>query len=98
MSNKTCGECKYYKPYNEKICLYVHRSCVSPKTKACNSFAKPTLFDHLTKSPEVLAEKLVFPSADGWWMSSIIDDGIRFATKEGAIAATVEKLKEVYNE
>ena len=42
MKNKTCGECKYYKPYNEKICLYVHRTCVSPKTKACNSFAKTT--------------------------------------------------------
>lgn len=40
--NKTCGECKHYKPYNEKICLYVHRTCVPPKTKACSSFAKST--------------------------------------------------------
>jgi hypothetical protein len=43
--NKTCGGCKYYKPYNEKICLYVHRTCVSPKTRACNNFAKATSGD-----------------------------------------------------
>ena len=102
MKNKTCGECKYYKPYNEKICLYVHRSCVSPKTKACNNFAMPTVFDRITSSPEVLAPELVHiivceedTSLKGW-TSNIVQSV--FETYEEAYAATVARLKEVYNE
>lgn len=104
MKNKTCGECKYYKPYNEKICLYVHRTCVSPKTQACRSFAKPTLFDRITQSPERLAPKLVYWTLieyDGkihtHWMSTITGEVI-YDSEPEAIAATVAKLKEVYNE
>lgn len=64
--------------------------------EACKYFLerdKPTIFDHIIASEETLAEKLVFPLADGWWMSSIIDDGTRFATREKAFSATVDALK-----
>jgi transcription initiation factor TFIIIB Brf1 subunit/transcription initiation factor TFIIB len=54
-----------------------------------------SVFDQITQSMDVLAEKLVFPLHDGWWMSTVIYDGSRFATKPEAIAATVAKLKEV---
>ena len=103
MSN-TCGECKYYKPYNEKICRYVHRQCVPQKTKACSNFASVTVFDHVTQSMEVLAEKSVYfdcsvCDGDGIgypWCSTLFADGGHFATREKAKAATIEKLKKEY--
>lgn len=69
----------------------------------------PTVFDHITQSPEVLAEKLVYQrnskvihqndkcTVEYWtfsWKSSVIK-GQSFETREGAIAATMKKLKEV---
>lgn len=60
-----------------------------------DEFLYNSVFARITASLEALAEKLVFPLADDWWMSSIIDDGTRFATREGAVAATVNRLKEV---
>ena len=59
---------------------------------------KPTLFDRITASPEVLAEELVyfkeriFP--DDFWGSTLFF-GQSFYSKEEAIAATVAMLKEV---
>lgn len=104
MKNKTCGKCKYYKPYNEKICLYIHRTCVSPKTQACRNFEQATLFDHITQSQEVLAPLLVreYWMADGphivkMWVSKIVPDH-KYKTEAEAIVATLIKLKEVYNE
>ena len=54
-----------------------------------------TVFERLTTSPEVLAEKLVYQLPDGWWVASIVYDGAKFTHRETAIAATVAKLKEV---
>lgn len=64
-----------------------------------------TLFKKITESPEVLAEKLVFNvpfvtvGGKGFdrWYSTIepFDEDIYYYTKAEAIAATVEKLKEV---
>lgn len=55
-----------------------------------------TVFHRITASPEVLAKKLVFweqnPPESGW-TSNIIRDVYR--KYEEAIAATIEKLKEV---
>jgi hypothetical protein len=55
---------------------------------------KQTVFDRITQSPEVLAEKLVEDTMDGTMFYSILtrED---YCTKERAIAATVSKLKEV---
>jgi hypothetical protein len=54
---------------------------------------RKTVFDRITASPEVLAEDLVYESG-AMWMSTLITDAT-FDTLEEAIAATVEKLKEV---
>lgn len=76
--------------------------------KIGESQPKPTLFDRITASPEVLAEKLVYCNVTvkehpdrveltkGWY-STIIRNKV-WSNKEEAIAATVEKLKEVCNE
>ena len=71
-----------------------------------NGKSKPTLFDHITTSPEVLAEKLVY--CEKWtitsehpekgkeheyWSTPFVDN--LYPTKEQAIQATVAKLKEV---
>lgn len=60
-----------------------------------------TLFEQITESPETLAEKLVFwmswHKADGaveWYAVSTVAEG-KWSTKAKAIAATIEKLKEV---
>lgn len=69
--------------------------------KAKYESLKNTLFAKITKSPEVLAEKLVFwmnwHNADGsveWFAVSTIVGG-KWIKREEAIAATVAKLNEV---
>lgn len=69
---------------------------------------KPTVFDSITASPEVLAEKLVYNKMymiqDGvlqYWVSSYFSTIIKGKSWEyetEAIAATVAKLKEVCND
>jgi hypothetical protein len=70
-----------------------------------DQFPEITVFHRITASPEVLAEKLVYSfnlyrnTSDGrvkqkHWSSSLTED-YAFKTKAEAIAATVEKLKEV---
>jgi hypothetical protein len=59
---------------------------------------KPTLFDRITASPEVLAEKLVYSikiisGCEIMYSSNVLD--VCYNTKEKAIRATVAKLKEV---
>ena len=67
---------------------------------------EPTVFDRITSSYEALAEKFIFkewhPIARRYvWYSLLLNNEERliyapaFDTKEEAIAATVEKLKEV---
>ena len=57
-----------------------------------------TVFDSVTISPEVLAEKLVYFVSTSWgeayWTSTITEEK-EFESYEKAIAATVAKLKEV---
>lgn len=67
----------------------------------CWQMANVTMFERITASPEVLAEKLVFlmslHKADGsvkWVYVSTVVEG-RWETRAEAIAATVAKLKEV---
>ena len=59
-----------------------------------------TLFDHIKQSPEVMAKFLVFHNriykGRTKYHSAVV--GGEFDTKEEAIAATLEKLKEVYDE
>jgi hypothetical protein len=74
--------------------LFGGSDTVSLDKEACEHFLerdKPTVFDRITASPEVLAESLVF--WEGGWTSRFI----KFTTtnREEAIAATVAKLREV---
>lgn len=75
--------------------------------KIGESQRKPTLFDHITVSVEVLSEEFVEPYTrwredrylETLWRSNFRElSGMLFDTKEEAIASTVAKLKEVYNE
>ena len=95
-----CSECK--KADGDR-CTYFDNDSDRESTIACILFEpkKPTLFDRITTSPEVLAEKLVFQFIGydgnglfhGYWKSTITDED--YATKGKAIAATVARLKEV---
>lgn len=62
---------------------------------------KPTVFDTITVSPEVLAPRFIYTvcTSDGEqrWCSALLEVGSWFSESE-AIAATVAKLKEVCNE
>ena len=116
IENKTCGECRFYHPIfkHEGVCI-----CTSELRKTCDFttgcaiggvYPKPqiTLFDRITASTEVLAEKLVYcvkfatVGGNGFdrWYSTLepFDEDVYYYTKEQAIAATVARLKEVYNE
>lgn len=99
-----CSECKMC---DGDRCNYFDNDSDRESTIACILFEPqhPTLFDRITASPEVLAEKLVFaigrivPDYNHvvtLWYSTIIPD-ITFETRTEAIAATVAKLKEVEN-
>lgn len=87
MSN--CGSCKYFSGDTAK--------CLN-NNGVCENFAQPTLFNRITASPEVLAEKLVYSikiisGCEIMYSSNVLD--ICYNTKEKAIRATVAKLKEV---
>lgn len=107
-----CKKCFFY---GEPLCSY--QKNVKVDCDICKYFmAIPqTLFDRITASPEVLAEKLVYQSAvEGKktvndiygigvgvrsciyyvWKSAVTGDDTYISEKE-AIAATVDKLKEV---
>ena len=102
MKKVTCSACRFYmKELNR--CGYHGASCHNADGERwCDKFKKPTVFDKITESHEVLAEKLVYKRIDSYycssgsvvrWTSTISD--WEYDTKEEAIAATVAKLKEV---
>ena len=85
-----CGSTKLLKDHHEYMyCM------VCERYDLIDSFPEQSVFDRITVNEETLAEELVFPLADGWWISTIIDDGTRFATREAAVSETIDKLKEV---
>lgn len=62
-----------------------------------------TNFDHITESPEALAEKLVYSSEDEWYgkqYMAIVGDDICewFRTRDQAVSATLEWLKKEVEE
>lgn len=99
--SKKCGECANFDRSLSKCNKIQDDSISGNDTVICCPFYElkpPTIFDRITASPEVLAEKLVFITVTAWgetvYMSTIIRDGM-FKTREEAIAATVARLKEV---
>ena len=58
----------------------------------------PSLFYRITRSPETLAEKLVYITVTAWGKTVFISTIIRnemFRSREEAITATVARLKEM---
>ena len=108
MCKKTCKDCLHCTvDGDEVLCVdmpwhypFGGQDRTELDKEACEHFLerdKPTLFDQITKTPETLAEKLVFeifckedPNIKGW--TSAFTDV--HETREEAITATVEKLKE----
>jgi hypothetical protein len=89
----TCGECTQFG--DKRSCLCSRRTA---EHKACASFkSPPTVFETITASPEVLAEKLVYRKyyilREESWTSNVLTS--EFDTREEAIAATVAQLKEM---
>lgn len=95
MSKKICGDCVHFD--GRASCSHRYRGTWGG-CKACSEYTeigKPTLFDRITASPEVLAEKLVYRyDGNGTWRSFLLY-GYEFLTQAEAISATVAKLKEV---
>lgn len=64
----------------------------------CEYVNNMTVFEKITASPEVLAEKFVYHICDsdgyGWWTSTLCNY-TKWKLKSEAIAAMVAKLKEV---
>lgn len=116
MSNKTCKDCLHcsIENKNEVYCSdmpwhypFGGSDTTTLDKKVCEHFVerdKPTIFDHITQSYEMLAEKLVYEESlikpDGTYVcryfSTIIDGGC-WLDEEEAISATIAKLKGVYN-
>lgn len=102
--SKKCPSCG-----SKKIIIdnYDFAYCIACELYAmAEKFPEQSVFDRITQSEEVLAEEFVEPyttwaadgSLDKMWQTSFRDLSCRlFDTKEEAIAATVEKLKEVCN-
>lgn len=91
---------------DEKCCI----NCAIQQDKEClceecrfEHIDYPSLFYRFTRSPELLAPKFVYydySACDGNgigypWCSTLFSGGGHFETEEKAIAATLEKLKEV---
>jgi hypothetical protein len=104
MEKKTCGECKHFDRVLGICDLTDDFSTVMSNTLACVDFEicpKPTVFQQITASPEVLAEKLVYSE----WIEafdksllvyrSTILGSKHFKSYAEAIAATVARLKEI---
>lgn len=97
MSKRICGKCGSQKVVDAGS--YAGSSFF--KCEICGQmgmlekFPEMTIFDRITASPEVLAEKMVYRyDGNGTWRSFLLY-GYEFLAKEEAIAATVEKLNEV---
>ena len=103
--SQTCGNCKHFYCEGDGRCCARDDMWMYEYEDACEKFENQdkyagTRFRQITKSPEVLAEKLVycekperFCECASW--RSVILGNISFIKREEAIAATVEKLKEV---
>ena len=105
MSKLVCKNCKSTSVEYEDYCggTSYYRCTTCGKRGNKDKFSQQTVFHRLTQSPEVLAETLVYNTicvavnrvTYSCWKSTITDESYR--TKEEAIAATVNELKEVYN-
>lgn len=104
--NSICPECGSYRVTYEHTDNYDWQLCTC---ECCGCSGTPDEFFHnsvfarITASVEVLAPNFVYfdysvcdDNGMGYpWCSTLFEDGGHFETEEKAIAATIEKLKEV---
>lgn len=103
MTNRICGKCRSRKVVDAGSyagsSFYKCEDC--GQLGMCEKFPKMTIFHQITASPEVLAPHFVFLKAlfvtninpQQQWISTLTEEV--YPTKAEAIAATVERLKEV---
>ena len=94
--SKKCADCGCEVNRNVIQGMYYCPRCDDDKREI--DVLPMTVFDRITASPKVLAEKFVYSVAFDYcyeeWYSTLFPDK-DFGTKPEAIAATVAKLKEV---
>lgn len=100
MSDIMCNECKRCEG---DLCTYFDNYSDRESTIACILFEpkKPTLFDRITASPEVLAGEFVemmYDRVAGDYRYYSMLTGEFYNSREEAISVTVAKLKEVCDE
>lgn len=91
--SKICKNCRYFATNGcSNVCtLYC---CGTSDDENCRNYEAQTVFDRITQSPDVLAEKLVYHGVTSWdedFYVSTICAGV-YKTRAEAFAATVEKL------
>lgn len=88
---KYCKDCKNMKCPEGRV------NCKYPDAIACDLYrdTSPTLFQKITSYPGALAVELVTLGCDGWWAYVGFGKRKTYPTREEAIAATEEALKEV---
>ena len=93
--SKVCPKCKSVAVvYEDYVGGTLFHRCETCGHRG-SDFEKPTVFDQITASPEVLAPKLVYVSLfNACWYSTLTGD-VMYKSREEAEAAAVEKLKEV---
>ena len=108
MKNKTCGECKYRYSYHfdedcDGRCKLSPFARIPSNKPSCSKFEpipSPTVFDRITSSMDVLADKFVYCAEQEHFCEcadwrSVILGNVSFTTRYEAFAATLAKLKEV---
>ena len=105
MSKKTCHECEniMYQPMCDNTLCPIENENFAEQ---CGGFTQihkcpKTVFEHITTSAAVLADKLVFYEEDicmngkviTYWTSNVIQRS--YSTREEAVAATIDALNEL---
>lgn len=113
--SKVCSDCQFsIQDFPDLFCTVRKLSTKDGLFVNCLHYLPKTLFDRITRSPVVLAPRLVFCAEYktikpmylegkggiivGEVWKSTVIDGASFKTKAEAIAATVAKLNEVCDE
>ncbi|MBO7330059.1 MAG: hypothetical protein J6W00_14955 [Lentisphaeria bacterium] len=98
VKNRVCDRCKssFIVPSSSLSNHYKCQNC--NRVGRVDDFPEMTVFHQITASPEVLAPEFVYceESLTDWdiWYSLLLGN-VGYATKREAVAATVERLKEV---
>lgn len=98
--SEVCSDCRFsIQDFPDLFCTVRKLSTKDGLFVTCHHYLPKTVFDRITASPEVLAEKLTYWQYDpeqsrcGWTNNIIV--GELYKNYHEAIAATAARLKEV---